>query len=170
MALDTLPPERSPSMIEKMKFRRRSDTQSIKKPKETTQANMSANIESTPYSSGDWTDVIVTCKTHTWRLHKEILMSKCDYFRDRCLAEQNRQPGVRSSHLQAYQYTNMSSNQSQLQSKMKTHKSSKLSYATSTPETSTGQTPTVSSIHTISTPWSSKWLSSSSFRDSPCSH
>lgn len=97
MALDGQAPERSSSMIEKMKFRRRSDTQSLKKPKETAQANMSANMDSTHYSSGDWSDVIITCKTHTWRLHKEILMSRCDYFRDRCLAAQeNTQLGVRS--------------------------------------------------------------------------
>jgi BTB/POZ domain len=101
-------PERSPSMIEKMKFRRRSDTQSLKKSKETAQANMSANLDSTLYSSGDWSDVTVTCKNHTWRLHKEILVSKCTYFRNRCLTEQNgSQPGVRNSDLQMLDSANI---------------------------------------------------------------
>jgi hypothetical protein len=87
-------------MIEKMKFRRRSDTQSLKKSKEQPQANTSANMDSTLYSTGDWSDVTVTCKNHTWRLHREILISKCDYFRDRCLAEQSdTQLGVRDVSL-----------------------------------------------------------------------
>jgi hypothetical protein len=84
-------------MIEKMKFGRRGDSQTIKKPKDIAQANTSANMDSTPDSSGDWSDVVITCRTHTWRLHKEILMSRCDYFRDRCLAGQrSSQIGVRS--------------------------------------------------------------------------
>ena len=154
MSSERLPPERSPSMIEKMKFGRRSDTQALKKSKEQPQANTSANMDSSPYSSGDWSDVTVTCKNHTWRLHKEILISKCDYFRDRYLAEQgNAQPGVRDVSLWVCKDANLhQSNRLQLQSKMKTHKSSKLYCATSTPATWIGPTLTVSSIPTTSTP------------------
>jgi len=154
MSSERLPPERSPSMIEKMKFGRRSDIQTVKKSKEQPQANTSANMDSTLYSPGDWSDVTVTCKNHTWRLHKEILISKCDYFRGRCLAEQsNTQPGVRDVSLRVGKDANFTkSNRLQLRSKMKTHKSSKLYYATSTPVTWIGPTLTVSSIPTTSTP------------------
>ena len=154
MASERPLPERSPSMIEKMKFRRRSDTQSLKKSKEQPQANTSANMDSTLYSTGDWSDVTVTCKNHTWRLHREILISKCDYFRDRYLAEQsNTQPGVRDVSFWVRKDANCTkSNRLQLQSKKKTHKSSKLYYATSTPATWIGPTLTVSSIPTTSTP------------------
>src|SRR5207248_11121439 len=97
MGLDSPTLERSSNLAEKMKFRRRSDNQSLKKSKEQPQANTSANMDSPLYSPGDWSDVTVTCKNSTWCLHKEILMSKCDYFRDRCLSQEtNLQAGVRS--------------------------------------------------------------------------
>ena len=100
------PPERSSSIVEKMKFRRRSDSQTVKaKQDQQPQANMaanmdSANIDSPTYTSGEWSDVTVTCKNYVWRLHKDILMTKCDYFRDRCMAEQESsqaEVGLRSS-------------------------------------------------------------------------
>src|SRR5438034_837511 len=98
MGPDQQPTERSPSRIKKMKFGRYDDSITFKKPKEKAQANTSANMDATQDSSGDWSDVIITCRTHTWRLHKEILMSRCDYFRERCLAGQrSSQIGVRSS-------------------------------------------------------------------------
>ena len=99
--------ERTPSMMEKMKFRRRSvDTQSTnKRGSKDQQAITSANMAGTPtngaestlYSSGDWSDVTVACKNHVWHLHKEILTSRCDYFRDKCMTEQAHTPAGVSS-------------------------------------------------------------------------
>jgi len=94
-----------------MKFgRRRSDTTSASQKRSSKdsaqllsqppQANTSSTMDPPlTFDAHDWADVDVTCDNHVWHLHKEVLASRCAYFRERIAATSNESgqtPGVSS--------------------------------------------------------------------------
>jgi len=89
--------------MEKMKFRRRSENNSLtlNKRKEHGTANTSANLDSPTLSAGgggtgvesgvnEWADVTVNCGDHAWHLHREVLKARSPWFRERIESEERR--------------------------------------------------------------------------------